>query len=114
MGVGYPLDIVICTALGADMYDCVYPSRTGRFGTAMVPWGLLKLKSQACSTDLNPIDPECTCETCKVRYERIVYFKHYSRAALHQLSKNEALGASLVTQHNLHYMIHFMRDMRVL
>ena len=37
----------------------------------------------------------------------------YSRAALHQLCKNEALGASLVTQHNLHYMIHFMRDMRV-
>lgn len=67
MGVGYPLDIVICTALGADMYDCVYPSRTGRFGTAMVPWGLLKLKSKACAEDLRPIDPECTCRTCKVR-----------------------------------------------
>lgn len=66
MGVGYPLDIVICTALGADMYDCVYPSRTGRFGTAMVPWGLLKLKSNACSTDMRPIDPDCQCETCKV------------------------------------------------
>ncbi len=21
MGIGYPLDIVVCTALGADMYD---------------------------------------------------------------------------------------------
>jgi tRNA-guanine family transglycosylase len=37
MGVGYPLDIVVCSALGADMYDCVYPTRTGRFGTALVP-----------------------------------------------------------------------------
>lgn len=36
-GVGYPLDIVVCSALGADMYDCVYPTRTGRFGTALVP-----------------------------------------------------------------------------
>lgn len=23
MGVGYPLDIVVCSALGVDMYDCV-------------------------------------------------------------------------------------------
>ena len=40
MGVGYPLDLVICSALGADMYDCVYPSRTARFGTALVPEGV--------------------------------------------------------------------------
>jgi Queuine tRNA-ribosyltransferase len=36
-GVGYPLDIVVCSALGADMYDCVYPTRTARFGTALLP-----------------------------------------------------------------------------
>ena len=24
MGVGYPLDLVVCTSLGVDMYDCVY------------------------------------------------------------------------------------------
>lgn len=36
-GVGFPLDIVVCSALGADMYDCVYPTRTARFGTALVP-----------------------------------------------------------------------------
>lgn len=29
--------IAVCSALGADMYDCVYPSRTARFGTALVP-----------------------------------------------------------------------------
>ncbi|KAJ7298494.1 hypothetical protein O6H91_Y570300 [Diphasiastrum complanatum] len=37
MGVGFPLDIVVCSALGADMYDCVYPTRTARFGTALIP-----------------------------------------------------------------------------
>jgi len=37
MGVGFPLDIVVCSALGADMYDCVYPTRTARFGSALVP-----------------------------------------------------------------------------
>ena len=28
MGVGYPEDIVVAIALGADMFDCVWPSRT--------------------------------------------------------------------------------------
>jgi tRNA-guanine family transglycosylase len=46
-GVGYPLDIVVCSALGADMYDCVYPTRTARFGTALVP-EVGKSKSYVC------------------------------------------------------------------
>jgi tRNA-guanine family transglycosylase len=25
MGVGYPLDLVVCVALGVDMFDCVWP-----------------------------------------------------------------------------------------
>jgi len=61
MGVGYPLDIVVCSALGADMYDCVYPTRTARFGTALVPEGVLKLKQNAMATDERPIDPTCSC-----------------------------------------------------
>lgn len=30
MGVGFPVDLVICSLLGADMFDCVYPTRTAR------------------------------------------------------------------------------------
>ncbi|CAI7772525.1 unnamed protein product [Closterium sp. NIES-53] len=61
MGVGYPLDIVVCSALGADMYDCVYPTRTARFGTALIPEGVLKLKHAAMVNDHRPIDPSCSC-----------------------------------------------------
>lgn len=39
MGIGYPLDVVVCSALGADMYDSVYPTRTARFGVALVDTG---------------------------------------------------------------------------
>lgn len=74
MGVGYPVDIVVCTALGVDMYDCVYPTRTARFGTAMVPWGTLRLNSNECSNDLKPIDPECGCNTCKVYISICLYY----------------------------------------
>lgn len=66
MGVGYPLDIVVCTALGIDMYDCVYPTRTARFGTALVPSGSIRLKEGSCSDDSDPIDKNCKCLTCQV------------------------------------------------
>ncbi len=102
MGVGYPLDLVVCSALGVDMFDCVFPTRTARFGTALVPTGQLKLKSNACKTDLGPIDDSCPCMVCK----------KYSRAYLHVLCKNEPLGAQLVTYHNLAYMMRLMRTMR--
>lgn len=28
MGVGFAVDLIICSALGIDMYDCVFPTRT--------------------------------------------------------------------------------------
>jgi len=39
MGVGYPVDLMLCCALGVDMFDCVYPTRTARFGTAFTTFG---------------------------------------------------------------------------
>lgn len=27
MGVGYSMDLVVCSALGVDMFDCVFPTR---------------------------------------------------------------------------------------
>ncbi|KAK1288544.1 hypothetical protein QJS10_CPB19g01369 [Acorus calamus] len=72
MGVGYPLDIVVCSALGADMYDCVYPTRTARFGTALVPEGVLKLKHKAMANDDRPIDSSCTCMLSKDLHTSII------------------------------------------
>jgi len=28
MGVGFATDLVVCCALGVDMFDCVFPTRT--------------------------------------------------------------------------------------
>ncbi len=38
-------------ALGADMFDSVYPTRTARFGVALVPSGVLKLKNVGFTED---------------------------------------------------------------
>lgn len=104
MGVGYPLDLVICTALGVDMYDCVYPTRTARFGVALVPEGTLKLKSNEFSTDNNVIQEGCECCACR---------EGYSRAKINEmLQKNIPLAASLMTHHNLTYMMSLTKRMR--
>ena len=39
MGIGYAEDLVISALLGADMFDCVFPTRTARFGTAFTSKG---------------------------------------------------------------------------
>ena len=31
MGVGWQVDMVLCALAGADMFDCVYPTRTARY-----------------------------------------------------------------------------------
>lgn len=51
MGIGYPLDIVLCAAMGADMFDSVYPTRTARFGVALVRGGTLKLRNSCYAED---------------------------------------------------------------
>uniref|UniRef100_A0A6N2MJJ4 Queuine tRNA-ribosyltransferase catalytic subunit 1 n=1 Tax=Salix viminalis TaxID=40686 RepID=A0A6N2MJJ4_SALVM len=101
MGVGYPLDIVVCSALGADLYDCVYPTRTARFGTALNPEGVLKLKHKAMAEDTRPIDPTCSCMVCK----------NYTRAYIHCLVTKDAMGSQLLSYHNLHYMLQLSRDL---
>ncbi|GAX83611.1 hypothetical protein CEUSTIGMA_g11035.t1 [Chlamydomonas eustigma] len=103
MGIGYPLDIVVCSALGADMYDSVYPTRTARFGVALVPEGVLKLKNAEFANDFRPIDDTCSCSTCK----------DYTRAYLHNvIARNIPSAAILVTHHNIAYTQALTRRMR--
>lgn len=55
MGVGFPVDLVICSCLGVDMFDCVFATRTARFGTAFTRNGFLRIKGACFLTDLTPI-----------------------------------------------------------
>lgn len=61
----YATDLVVCVALGCDMFDCVFPTRTARFGSALVPTGNLQLRRKVFEKDFGPINPECTCPTCQ-------------------------------------------------
>ncbi|EGT49287.1 hypothetical protein CAEBREN_30119 [Caenorhabditis brenneri] len=103
MGVGFPVDLVICSLLGADMFDCVYPTRTARFGTAMVRrGGLMQLNQNRYKEDFLPIDDKCECNTCK----------NYTRAYIHSISGKETVGCHLVSVHNIKHQLDLMRDVR--
>uniref|UniRef100_A0A0D9R3Q6 Queuine tRNA-ribosyltransferase catalytic subunit 1 n=1 Tax=Chlorocebus sabaeus TaxID=60711 RepID=A0A0D9R3Q6_CHLSB len=103
MGVGYATDLVVCVALGCDMFDCVFPTRTARFGSALVPTGNLQLRRKVFEKDFGPINPECTCPTCQ---------KH-SRAFLHALLHSDNTAAlHHLTVHNIAYQLQLMSAVR--
>jgi queuine tRNA-ribosyltransferase catalytic subunit len=81
----------------------VYPTRTARFGVALVTKGSIRLKGAENASLLEPVDPECACLTCR----------DFTRAYLHLLFKeNCPLAAQLLTRHNISYMMRLMRSMR--
>ncbi|KNC78772.1 queuine tRNA-ribosyltransferase [Sphaeroforma arctica JP610] len=102
MGVGYAVDLVVCVALGVDQFDCVYPTRTARFGTALVKSGTMSLKQRVYENDLRPIDEDCPCSTCK----------NYTRSYLHQIVTKETVACHLVTIHNIAYQLTLMKTLR--
>ena len=103
MGVGTPDCIVEAVNLGVDMFDCVFPTRVARNGTAMIPEGRLVVRNAAYAEDFRPIDKRCGCYTCR----------NFSRAYIRHLFKAEELFAlRLLTIHNLHFLLDFTKQIR--
>ena len=103
MGVGTPQDILECTKAGIDLFDCVMPTRHARNGMLFTTFGSLVIKNAQYADDPLPIDPACSCYTCK----------HYSRAYLrHLFMAKEILSARLNTIHNLAYYLNLLRDIQ--
>lgn len=103
MGVGTPEDLVAGVANGVDMFDCVMPTRNARNGHLFTRYGDLRLRNARFRADQNPVDPTCTCYTCR----------NFSRAYLHHLDRcGEMLGPMLTSIHNLHYYLNLMQEVR--
>ena len=103
MGVGTPDCLVEGVARGIDMFDCVFPTRVARNGTAITSQGRVVIRNAAYIEDFMPLDPECDCYTCR----------NYSRAYLRHLIRcDEIFGLRLMSLHNLHYLIKLMHQIR--
>ena len=104
MGVGTPDCLVEGVARGIDMFDCVFPTRVARNGTAITSRGRVVVRNAAFTDDFSPLDPECDCYTCN----------NYSKAYLRHLIRcDEIFGLRLMSLHNLHYLIHLMQRIRL-
>lgn len=103
MGVGTPENLVEGISRGADMFDCVMPTRNARNGVLFTSFGRLSIKQARYRDDNTPIDPSCSCYVCR----------NYSRAYLrHLYQSREILSSILNTHHNLHYYGSLMRQCR--
>jgi queuine tRNA-ribosyltransferase len=103
MGVGYPWDIVEAATRGIDLFDCVLPTRSARFGGLFTSMGRVNIKHARYKVDSEPLDTSCTCYTCR----------SFSRAYLrHLFISGEALAPRLLTLHNLTFYQRLMQRLR--
>jgi queuine tRNA-ribosyltransferase len=103
MGVGTPLDLLECVAMGVDMFDCVMPTRNARNGWLFTRKGHIVIKNARYARDPCPIDASCQCFVCR----------NYSRAYLrHLFQSNEILATVLNSYHNLYFYLDMIREIR--
>lgn len=104
MGVGSVPEIIDAVMRGVDMFDCVLPTRNARNGQVFTSQGKVNLRNEKHAFSDRPIDEQCNCSVCN-RYS-IGYLRH-----LHKMK--EILAFELSTEHNLYFMFHFMKNMRM-
>ena len=103
MGMGKPEDIVAGVQMGVDLFDCVLPTRGARTGILFTSFGQIVIRNACYRDDTRPIDPQCTCYTCR----------NFSRAYLrHLFVSHELLAYRLNAIHNLFYYHSLIRNIR--
>lgn len=114
LGIGEPEDLIRAVANGYDMFDCVLPTRLGRYG---VIWRALRdssgnfesfekwdLRIARFRNNHELIDPLCGCPTC---------VEGFSTGFIdHMLREREVVGIRLTTMHNLWTILNLMKEIR--
>jgi queuine tRNA-ribosyltransferase len=104
MGVGTVRDLVAGIDRGIDLFDCVYPTRSGRHGRVLTRAGAeFNVRNAPYARDFGPIDGDCDCRVCAT-YTR-AYVSHLFRAG-------ETLGGRLLSYHNVAALVALVRDAR--
>jgi queuine tRNA-ribosyltransferase len=112
LGIGEVQDFFECIERGADMFDCVSPTRRARNGSLYIQpknGGVIANKFTLAIgraeylKDSKPIDPGCECYTCQ----------NFSRSYLrHLFMAGELLFFRLATIHNVYFMLHLVDTIR--
>jgi queuine tRNA-ribosyltransferase len=103
MGVGTPVNILECIALGVDMFDCVMPTRNARHGLLFTKNGIINIKNEKWKNDFSLLDEDGTS------YVDQQYTKAYLR---HLLVCKEYLAAQIASIHNLAFYLWLVGEAR--
>lgn len=111
LGIGEVDDIFEGIERGIDTFDCVIPTRIGRTGFFFIshPIGNIKnrfrsdIDKKEYTNDQKPLDPKCTCYTCQ----------NFTRGYIHHLFRSrELLAYSLLSIHNVHFLVNLTKRIR--
>lgn len=103
MGVGTPVNLLECIAMGVDMFDCVMPTRNARHGMLFTSEGVINIKNQKWERDFSPIDPNGTTSVDH-RYSK-AYLRHLVKA-------KESLAIQIASIHNLTFYLTLIKEAR--
>ncbi len=104
MGVGTPVQLLHMVGMGADMFDCVMPSRAARHGMAYTANGTLNLRNERFKEDYSSLDENSDC------YASLEFSKAYIR---HLIQAKESLAGTILTLHNLRFFVSLMEQARI-
>lgn len=117
LGVGSPADIVACSRMGWQLFDCVIPTREARHGRLYrfngtgisdefsedTFYEVINILNATYRLDQRPVDERCPCEMCQ----------SLSRGYVHHLFKaNESASWRLATIHNLTFYTTLIAKLR--
>ena len=110
-GIGEMDDIFDAVERGIDTFDCVIPTRFGRYGIMFVqsPEGNIKnrfrldINKVIYSKDKKPMSKNCSCYVCK----------NFTRAYVHHLFRaQELLAYRLASYHNMFFINNLVKKIR--
>jgi len=104
LGIADDISVELCIPLGVDTFDSAYPTRAARHGTLFTRNGRVQIDKGRYAQDLSPIDPKCSCRTCRLHTASYLY---------HLFKANEPTGHILATIHNLQFMMDYMSMARM-
>jgi len=101
MGLGSPVDILEAVALGVDMFDSIFPTKSARRGTLFTSKGILRIGRKEYRDDFTLVD------------EQNPLLRGLTKAYLnHLLRVEEATGMQLASLQNLWFMQWFVEQMQ--
>ncbi|MGQ0847767.1 MAG: tRNA guanosine(34) transglycosylase Tgt [Actinomycetota bacterium] len=103
MGLGDPAGVLDAVGRGADLFDCVWPTRLARHGRVLTAVGDFNLRRAEFQDDERPLEPGCMCGACR---------RHQRGYLRHLLVTNELSAFRIISVHNLTYTLGLLAEAR--